>query len=150
MLALKVSQIAIAARLANRTNAEDLRRAIALDPGNAAYDDRLGLVDAYSFDHANLQEAMKSLRKATELEPLRARYWADLAEACDLLSDTACSDAAVQRALKLSPMAPRFEWRAGNHYLETGRTGEALKHFRRLLALDDAYARPVFRISLGA
>jgi len=150
VLAFKVARIAMAARLASRTNTSDLRRAIALDPGNAAYDDRLGLVDAYSFDQEDFHEAVKYLRKATELEPLKAGYWSDLAEACDLLNNTTCSDPAVRRALSLSPMAPRFEWRAGNHYLERGQTGEALKHFRRLLALDDTYARPVFRICLGA
>lgn len=66
-----------------------------------------------------------------------------------MLDDTACSNPAVERALALSPMTPRFEWRAGNHDLEAGHTGEALEHFRRLLSLDSTYAQPVFRVCLG-
>lgn len=150
LLAFKVSQIAVAARLGSQMNIEDLRRAIALDPGNAAYYYKLGLVYSYSLDQASLRKAIKFLRKATELNPRKALYWSDLAAACDSMNDEACSNPAAERALSLSPMAPRFEWRAGNHFLQRGHTGEALKHFRRLLALDDAYAQPVFRISLDA
>jgi len=149
-LALQVTRVARAARLGSRLDAHDLQRAIALDPGNAAYDHRLGMLYAYSLDQASLHRAVQLLRKATELDPCKAVYWSDLAEACDTMNEAACSNPAVERALSLSPMTPRLEWRAANHYLQAGDTGEALKHFRRLLALDGTYAQPVFRICLGA
>ena len=87
LLAFKVSQIAVAARLGSQMNIEDLRRAIALDPGNAAYYYKLGLVYSYSLDQASLRKAIKFLRKATELNPRKALYWSDLAAACDSMND---------------------------------------------------------------
>lgn len=149
MLALKATQTAMAARYGSRLNSEDLRHAIALDPLDAVYDYKLGLIDSYSVDPATLRKAVRSFQKAMELNPRKALYWADLAEVCDTLNDTACSNPAIQQALRLSPMTPQFEWQAGNHYLETGHTHEAFEHFRRLLAMDTTYAQSVFRISLG-
>jgi hypothetical protein len=148
IFSFKVTQITLAARYGRRFDASDLRRAIALDPGNAAYDHQLGLVCAYSFDHPNLSDALVYLRRATELNPLNALYWSDLAEVCDTMNDTACSNQAVQQALILGPTTPQFEWKAGNHYLLTGKSGEALDHFRCLLALDATYAQPVFEVCL--
>jgi hypothetical protein len=147
-LAILSTRIALAARFGSHFNAPDLRRAIALDPGNAAYDYELGLVCAYSLGQANLAGAVHFLRKATELNPRKALYWSDLAEVCDTLNHTACSEQAVEKALALSPTTPRFEWKAANHYLQTGQTEEALKHFRRLLRLDGTYAQPVFQVCL--
>jgi hypothetical protein len=138
----------MAAVLGSRLDASDLQHAIALDPGNAAYDHQLGLVYAYSFRQANVSEAIRYLRKATELSPLRALYWSDLAEVCDTVNDTGCSNQAFRRALTLSPTTPRLEWKAANHFLETGQLGEAVVRFRRLLTLDSAYARPVFQLCL--
>ena len=149
-LALPVIRIARAARFASRLDIQDLQRAIALDPGHAAYDHQLGVLYAYSLDPASLHQAVHFLQKAAELNPREAVYWSDLAEVCDTMNDTACSNPAVERALRLSPATPRLEWRAANHFLQTGHTPEALEHFRRLLALDGAYAQPVFQICLSA
>jgi tetratricopeptide (TPR) repeat protein len=148
LLGFQVMRIAQAARLGSRVDVHDLRRAIALDPGNADCDYQLGLVYAYSFGQADIPDAVRYLRKAAELNPRKAQYWSDLAEVCDTIDDTTCADQDVRRALTLSPATPRFEWKAANHYLETGRTAEALEHFRRLLALDDKYAQPVFQLCL--
>lgn len=148
VIAFQGARIALAAHFAARHDAAGLRDAIRLDPGNAGYDDQLGLVCAYSLDQSSLAEAVRYLRNSTALNPRKAIYWSDLAEVCDSINDTTCSDRAVQRALRLSPTTPRLEWRAGNHYLQTGRTDEAFRCFCRLLALDGAYAQPVFEISL--
>ena len=148
LLSFQAARIAMAAFFGSRLDAADLRRAIALDPGNAAYDHQLGLVYAYSFREANLPEAVRYLRKATELSPRKAQYWSDLAEVCDTENDTVCSSQAVQSALALGPTTPRIEWKAANHYLETGQPAQALAHFRRLLTLDGTYALPVFQLCL--
>jgi hypothetical protein len=150
LLGFQVVRIAQAAGFGNRLDVPHLRHAIALDPGNADYDHQLGLIYAYSFDQADLPEAVRYLRRATELNPLKAQYWSDLAEVCDTINDATCADHALKRALMLSPATPRFEWKAANHYLQTGRTDEALKQFRRLLTLDETYAHPVFQLSLRA
>lgn len=148
LLGWQAARIALAARLGSRLDVAGLRRAMALDPGNADYPHRLGLLDAYSPGRANLSDAVRSLRKATELNPRKAQYWSDLAEVCDSAGDAACAGEAAERALKLSPATPRFEWKAANQFLGEGRVGEALGRFRRLLALDPAYAQPVFEVCL--
>ncbi len=148
LLGFQAARMAMAARLGSRLDVAGLRRAIALDPGNAGYEHQLGLIDAYSFGPANFPEAVKHLRRATELNPRKAQYWSDLAEVCDTTGDAACSHQAAERALKLSPATPRFEWKAANHFLQAGRVDDALRHFRRLLALDDSYAQPVFQVCL--
>ena len=148
LLGFHAVRIAMAARLAKRLDVASLRRAIALDPGNAAYPYQLGLVYAYSPGPASLPNSIRYLEKATQLNPRKAQYWSDLAEVCDTTGDAACSNQAVERALKLSPNTPRFEWKAANHFIQEGRADEAFAHFRRLLALDAAYAQPVFRVCL--
>lgn len=148
LVSFQVAKVALAAMYSRRQDTADLQRAIALDPENASYDHQLGLVYSYSFDQANLSDATRYLRKATELDPRKALYWSDLGEVCDSVGDTACSDQAVQRALSLSPKTPKFVWKAGNHYLQTGQTDQALALFRRLLGMDDTYAQPVFRVCL--
>jgi tetratricopeptide (TPR) repeat protein len=148
LLSFQAARIAMAAFFGSRDDASDLQRAIALDPGNAAYDHQLGLVYAYSFREANLPEAVRYLQKATQLNPRKARYWSDLGEVCDTENDLVCSSQAVQSALALGPTTPRIEWKAANHYLETGQPALALAHFRRLLTLDPAYALPVFQLCL--
>ncbi|HET7213312.1 MAG TPA: tetratricopeptide repeat protein [Terriglobia bacterium] len=148
LLAYQAARMAMAARLACCLDVSSLRRAIALDPGNADYPHQLGLVYAYSSGPANLPEAIRYLQKATELNPRKAQYWSDLAEVCDAAGDAACSNRAIERALKMAPTTPRFEWNAANHDLHEGRVDEALAHFRRLLAFDAAYAQPVFQVCL--
>ena len=148
LLSCQAVRIAIAALLGSRLDAADLQLAIALDPGNAGYNHRLGLLEAYSFRQYDLGEATRYLRRATELNPRKAFYWSDLAEFCDAQNDTVCSNQAFRRALTLGPTTPRLEWKAANHYLQTGRPAKALAHFRRLLTLDSSYALPVFQLCL--
>jgi hypothetical protein len=148
MLSFQAARIAMAAFFGRRLDASNLQRAIALDPGNAAYDHQLGLIYAYSFREANLPQAVRYLRKATELSPLNAQYWSDLAEVCDTENDTVCSSRAVQSALALGPTTPRIEWKTANHFLATEQPAQALAHFRRLLTLDSSYALPVFQLCL--
>lgn len=150
MLSMEVTKIALAARFGSRLDVRNLQRAIALDPGNAEYDHQLGLLYAYSLNEGDPLKAMQYLRKATEMNPRKALYWADLAEVCDSNNDAACADHALSKAVNFSPMTPRYEWLAGNHYLQSGRPEQAMEHFRQLLALDDTYAQPVFQVCLRA
>ena len=150
LLGMKVTEIAQAARFGNRLDVQDLHRAAALDPGNAEYYHQLGLIYAYSLNEGDPAKAIKHLQEATELNPRNAFYWADLADVCDSNGDAACANQAVSKAVSLSPMTPRFEWLAGNHYLQRGHPEQAMDHFRSLLALDDTYAQPVFQVCLRA
>jgi len=143
-------RIAIATSLEESTKLPELRRALTLDPANPKLHHQLGVVYSYSSGDLNPAEAIKHLRRATELNPQGARYWADLAAACESARDNICADQALERALSLSPMAPRFHWFAANHYLGTDRTDKALRRFRRLLELSPDYAAPTFALCLRA
>jgi hypothetical protein len=121
--------------------------ALKIDPADPRIHKLLGQYYCY-LDDPNMAEGLKHLRRATELSPSGAIYLYSLASACELASDHVCADQAFERAVSLSPMMPRFEWAAANHYLVTDRTDQALARFRRLLELDPGYAGPTFKLCL--
>ena len=137
----------VAEHLAESFKLPNLLMALKVDPVDPRIHKLLGQYYCY-LDNPNMAEGLKHLRRATELSPSGAIYWYSLASACELASDNVCADQAFERAVNLSPMTPRFEWAAANHYLLTGRTDEALAHFRRLLQLDPGYDGATFRLCL--
>ncbi len=143
-------RIAIATSLEGSARLPQLRRALSLDPDNPKLHYQLGLVYSYSPEDIDPAEAMKHLRRATELNPYRAIYWSSFASACDSVGDHVCADRALERALTLSPMTPRLQWITANHYLVTDRPEAALPHFQRLLELSPEYAWTTFRLCLQA
>ena len=133
-VAAQTIRIALAATLGESTAPAHLRRALAHDPANPKLHHRLGLIHSYySMEDRDPAEGVKHFRRATELNPDGAGYWLDLAEAYLSMGDTASADAALNRALELSPMTPRFRWTAANHYYQTDRLGAAWPQFRRFL-----------------
>ena len=143
-------RLGIATSLEDSANPTELRRALTLDPDNPKLHHRLGLVYSYAPGGNNPSEALRHLRRATELNPHRAIYWLSLASACDSMRDTVCADRALEHALRLSPMTPRLHWIAANRYLLTDRPEAALPQFRRLLELSSEYNWPAFRLCLEA
>jgi tetratricopeptide (TPR) repeat protein len=148
-LGYKVVRITIAATLGESSEPEEIGRAIALDPSNPEFYERLGLIYEHSPD-LNAEESIGWLRKATALEPYNEFYWEKLALACDYAGEKSCANYSLARALRLSPTTPRLEWLAANHYLLTNNPERAFPHFRRLLELDPEYAAPTFAICLRA
>lgn len=135
--------------LRSTSTVANLRRALAIDPMDPQINRLLGAHLCYMED-PEMAEGLMYLRRATELSPYGSNYWYTLASACDLANDTACADQAFGRAVYYSPVVPRFQWGAANHYLSTDRTNIALTYFHRLLQLDPAYAWPTFRLCLRA
>jgi hypothetical protein len=101
-------------------------------------------------EEPNMAEGLKYLHRAAELSPYGSNYWYALGSACDLANDTACADQAFERAVRFSPVIPRFQWGAANHYVVAGQTDKALAYFHRLLQLDPGYAWPAFRVCVRA
>jgi tetratricopeptide (TPR) repeat protein len=145
-----------AARTAGAETLLSLRRpyafrwALALDPDNSEIHERLGQYCLYSMEYGDLEEAVRQLRRAAELNPWNAAYWFDLGTGCGTSGNETCADSAFERAVRLSPMTPRFEWGWALELLASGQQEEALPHLRRVLALDGSYAPAVFRVSPGA
>lgn len=146
LLSYHAIRMARAVSLGGSDNADGVRKAIRLDPSNPGLYRRLGLIYMFSSDEANPDEAVTSLKKATNLGPYHAEYWSDLASACEWARDLACSDEATNRSLELSPMVPRLMWNAANHYVRTNRPEMALPFLRRLLTLSTDYSLPVFSL----
>jgi len=144
LLAYWATRTAYAEKPASADDLKQVQQAVALDPSNPQFYDKLGLICLYSVNVAKPAEAVKYLKQATALAPRKTDYWVDLASACDWNADLACSDEALDRALKLSPMTPRLEWITANHYVRTRRPTQALPHLRRLLELSTDYAWPAF------
>lgn len=134
----------------NTVSIPDIQTAINEDPDNADLIHNLGLVYASSPTDSNALESLRYLRRAVALNPGRWDYWADLGASCDFAGDSACSDDAFDRALKLNPMAPSMQWALGNHFLLTNREEKAYPYFQRLVAMDSTYFEPTLRLCMRA
>ncbi len=150
LVAGEALRVAIASTLGESLNRSAVAKALELDPTNSEFHRRLALEYLYGLEDLDPDEGVWHLRRATELNPHVASYWADLGSACDLIRDTACADEAFERALSLSPMTPRLYWILANHYLRTNRTDAAMLHFQRLLVLSPPYATQTFALCLRA
>jgi hypothetical protein len=143
-------KIALVTALGRSSQAREVRKALAWDPGNAALHSRLAQIDGSSLEPASLFESVQEARRATALEPDKSDYWMTLASTCEATGNNACADQAFEQALALSPMAPQLWWAAGNHYLRTDRPDSALACFHRLLELSPDYTEPTLALTLRA
>jgi tetratricopeptide (TPR) repeat protein len=148
MLALKAAQVALASVWGASGNLPELRKALAVDPGDSDVRHKLGLVCLYRFEGSLPQEGLEHLREATDLAPNRGSYWEDLGLACESAGYVPCAQAAIGRTLQLDPMRPRAHWLAANYYVHARQTSQGLQELRRLLELDPAYAESIFELCL--
>jgi len=146
-MAFQALRITIAGSMAESADVTALEKALSLDPSNPALHHRLGEVLFHaSGGGQDFAAGLVHLRRATELNPVEALYWLDLAAACESAGDTACTGRSLERALELSPRTPRVLWSAANYHLRTNRSEKALPIFQRLLKLDPAYAPATFQV----
>lgn len=136
--------------LADSDTRPALERAVALDPANAALEDQLGLdiLNGLNGPGDDAAASLRFFRRAVELSPDRALYWADMASACEAAGDFACAGQALARALRLAPMVPRLYWITANYRLRRSQPEAALPLFRKLIELDPQYAQPTFDVCL--
>lgn len=149
-LLIETIEIAGSQTLAASMKLSSLSRANSLWPGNPEAHYRLGMLRLSLPDQANSAEAVKDLRRATELGPVWVRYWGLLAWACESSGDVHCADEAMGRIQKLAPMDPEAISLLANYYLASDRPGPALEQFGRLLRIAPEHNRDVFRICTSA
>lgn len=111
-----------------------LKRAVALDPGNAEYADRLGRHELVATQAP--ADALRWLQSATVLNPRSAHYWMDLAVAQQSTGDTAAETNSLDRALAADPRNPEAAWDAANLFLAQGSPDRSMSLFRSVLEND--------------
>src|SRR5579862_1084984 len=150
VLAWEAFRVARAAYQLDSISIPEIQRGLREDPGNADLLHHLGTTYSIDPSFADVNLAVKNLRQAAERNPRRWDYWSDLGISCDYTGDTACSDAAFERAAAINPMNPTVLWTLGNHYLLTDHAERAFPAFRRLLELDPEYQILTYRLCLRA
>jgi len=116
-----------------------LRRAVFLEPGNAAYWNLLG-----RYYLSVLQEpepALPFFRSAVVLNAHNADYWLSLSNAYQLLGKTDEQLSTLERAVLADPSTPEIAWKAANLYWVEGKPETALREFR-VVAENDPYLGP--------
>jgi len=116
-----------AARLASSLDISSLQRAVALAPGNAAYQDLL--CRFLLFDKQAPAAALPRCQRATELNPYHSTYWLDLALAYYNTGAAQAQQQAIRQAVAIDPMTPDVAWTAANFFLALGKLPDAMAQF---------------------
>jgi tetratricopeptide (TPR) repeat protein len=146
----EVFKIATAASLAKSTEMAQVQKGLLFDPENPELYDRLSHLESDALEPANLVEAVRQARRATELNPLQFSYWLQLASACESAGDQACAREGFEHALGLAPRRPQVWWTAANYYVRAGQPEAALARFRRLVEIKPDLAAQTFDVGLHA
>lgn len=128
----------VAAWLGSRPQLASLQRAAWLDPGNSEYRNHVGRY--YDLVVRDPLAAIPYYKAAVQLNPHSARFWFDLANAYQVIGDTANQTAALEHAILADSMTPDVAWEAANLYLVQGEKEKALREFHVVLASDPSLA----------
>ena len=121
-----------ATRVADTDTKQALLRAVELEPGDAAYQERLARYLA--FVDLDVAEAKEHYELAAAMNPYSARTWLGLANVEMVSGDEASAAESIRKALEVDPKTPSVAWEAANLFLSLGRTPEALQQIRFVLA----------------
>ncbi len=135
--------VGVVAALTESGDLQDLEHAIRVNPRQAATQYELGRW--YLWTAGDAARATPYYRRAAELSPSRAPYWAELAWACFASGDQECARQAFERAARLAPMIPRYACDRANYLILSGDRGGAQRQLLHCLQLDADNAEPIFR-----
>ena len=131
-------------RFSTKQEQASLRRAIALEPSDAAYYDLLGR--NLLFMDQRPSSAATAFDKASELSPYSSAYLLDLAQAYYGMGKKQENLATLRKAIAIDPKTPDVAWSAGNFFLVQGDTTEALQQFAAILRNEPSLADPVLSV----
>ena len=134
----------LAYRLSASEQPHEMEQAIALDPSDAGYHDRLGEYFMYSDLRPDL--AALQYRSAVALNPHIAEYWLDLASAYASTGAGEQQARALEQAHQVDPTTPEVSWQVANAFLSRGDLQKAFGMFRIVLQTDPLRARPALRV----
>ena len=124
----------VASCLAGSGEPQGIKRAVALDPGNARYRNRLGEYFLFSEQRPDL--AVPQYQLAASLNPHIAEYWLDLANAYFSAGALDQQQHALDRALEVDPQTPSTAREVANAFFSRGDSRKALKIYRAVLEAD--------------
>jgi len=111
-------------------------KAARLEPGNAAHWGRLGALQQWDVESGQLQQAIRYLQKATEIDPRSADLWMELADAYASAGKTERAEGAFEKAKINYPVSAEVAWRYGSFLLYEGKVVEAYAEIRRAISID--------------
>jgi len=118
---------------------ESLERALALQPRNAEFHNRLGRLLLYT-PLADPALTLREIETATRLEPGNGQYWTDLAMAQEIRGNFSEASSAIARARAAEPNTPAVLWFEANYLVRRGNEAKALERLKLLLAQSPEYS----------
>jgi tetratricopeptide (TPR) repeat protein len=134
----------VAYRLSASQQPHEMEQAIALDPSDAGYHDRLGEYFMFSDQRPDL--AVLQYRSAVALNPHIAEYWLDLANAYASTGAGEQQARALEQAHQVDPTTPEVSWQVANAFLTRGDLQKAFGMFRIVLQTDPLRVRPALQV----
>lgn len=150
LLVAWVAKTFTASELAGNPSVKNLELSVKLDPGNAEYRQRLGLLYEYNPQDVQPEKALENLRRTVELNPYDPQGWVDLGTAWTFQGKTSEAEACLRQADLLAPNIPAYQWPIANFYLLQNNVDEAFRHFKVVLAGTSEFDPIVFRTAWRA
>ena len=127
---------AVAQHWANASNPDQWMRAAELEPSNAENWYRLGRYRQLDFEHTDIPLAISFYGRATEINPVSALYWMDLAGAYETNRQYSQAEQAFRTAQQDYPISAEVAWRFGNFLLRQDRVDEGFQQIHHALSVD--------------
>jgi tetratricopeptide (TPR) repeat protein len=135
-LSYSSAELPLAAAWSSSSSTERWKAAARLEPGNAAYSEKLGLYNEWDLQHRDLAAAERYLELAVQLDPLSAEFHLELASAEEVRGEIAKSREAYEAAKTDYPISADVAWRYGSFLLRQGDTAAGFSEIRRALEND--------------
>jgi hypothetical protein len=123
------------------SNPEIWLKAARLEPSNAEYWGHLGTLQQWNLEPGRIQEAIRYLQKATEINPRSADLWMELADAYVSSGDPAHALEAFEKAQANYPMSAEVAWRYGSFLLFQGRLSNGYAEIQRAISIDPSLTK---------
>jgi len=115
-----------------------MERGAALEPGNAAAWDRVGLRRQWDLANPDPVGALADYQRAVERNPLSAHYWMDLASASEATGNLPLARDSFEHARKVYPASAEVAWNYGNFLLRQEQYPEGFAQIQRAVSTDPA------------
>jgi tetratricopeptide (TPR) repeat protein len=143
----RVARIAWASEQVESSDRNSVMVGLALDGVNPELYNRAGMLDLYG-DQLQPERAVQEFRRAADLNPRIADYWANLGRACFITGDLGCTEDAYERSAAAAPFNPRFLSELAMFDLAAGNSQTALPRVHHLLEIEPAAANSVLTVCL--